>query len=282
MKYHKVFSGLAAVILSAVTIVSCTGSISTLSTEEFIYADSTSVLTSTVRLELPDGDNPTAKSIKSTLLINAQNSYRQFENPEIDLFARKHNLKPISDCGTDEAKVFFAISTKKLRREAARMKKEMELNAEPGFDFPTWEYSVTTEKIYESKKVCVFQQMDSMFAGGAHGSIGGPYILYFDKVNGKQFSNIIRQGSEDALQEKIRKGLCDYFETTDCHLDEFLLIGSDLIPLPQEDPAPCKEGLVFTYSQYEIAPYAAGMPSFTITWKDVKNYLTTEAERLLI
>jgi len=38
---------------------------------------------------------------------------------------------------------------------------------------------------------------------------------------------------------------------------------------------------VLSYQQYEIAPYAAGMPSFVLTYQEVRPYLTKEALQLL-
>ena len=38
---------------------------------------------------------------------------------------------------------------------------------------------------------------------------------------------------------------------------------------------------MFTYQQYEIASYAAGMPEFTIPFEDLFPYLTPEAKALV-
>ena len=47
--------------------------------------------------------------------------------------------------------------------------------------------------------------------------------------------------------------------------------------MPATSPYFTADGIVFTYQQYEIAPYAAGQPSFTLSYKDVASYLTKEA-----
>ena len=65
------------------------------------------------------------------------------------------------------------------------------------------------------------------------------------------------------------------------HLNDFLLLDGDLIPLPSWQPFPSKDGLVFTYQQYEIAPYAAGMPAFTIPYEDIAPYVLVEVRPIL-
>ena len=60
-----------------------------------------------------------------------------------------------------------------------------------------------------------------------------------------------------------------------------MLLDGDLIPLPTWQPFPSKDGLVFTYQQYEIAPYAAGMPAFTIPYEDIAPYVLVEVRPIL-
>jgi hypothetical protein len=39
--------------------------------------------------------------------------------------------------------------------------------------------------------------------------------------------------------------------------------------------------VTFVYQPYEIAPYAVGMPAFTIDFKEIRPYLTVTAQKLL-
>lgn len=57
--------------------------------------------------------------------------------------------------------------------------------------------------------------------------------------------------------------------------------GIDQLPLPFYDPCLTSEGFVFCYQQYEIAPYAMGMPAFTVSYEKILPYLTDEAKSLL-
>ena len=122
--------------------------------------------------------------------------------------------------------------------------------------------------------------------GGAHGGVTGAGCITFDKSTGSIIEQFIDPGSEEDIQPLLRKGLVGYFvdadsQVNDSNLDECLLLEGDLIPLPAWQPYPCEEGLVFVYQQYEIAPYAAGMPAFTVSFEEIAPYLTPEARRII-
>ena len=70
-------------------------------------------------------------------------------------------------------------------------------------------------------------------------------------------------------------------EVTPEELDNYLFLETGVVPFPAWTPYPSEDGLVFTYQQYEIAAYAAGMPEFTIPFADLLQYLTPEAKALV-
>ena len=53
------------------------------------------------------------------------------------------------------------------------------------------------------------------------------------------------------------------------------------IPLPKNPPYFTQDGLTFVYQQYEIAPYAAGMPTFSIPYDVAKGLLLHAAADLI-
>ena len=91
------------------------------------------------------------------------------------------------------------------------------------------------------------------------------------------------------LRNLIKEGLRSYFQDnqetpiSDADLKDYLLYDAsvDNLPLPQFPPYFTADGLAFVYQQYEIAPYAAGMPSFTIPYDDIRPLLTDEAACLM-
>ena len=57
--------------------------------------------------------------------------------------------------------------------------------------------------------------------------------------------------------------------------------GVDDIPLPEAAPLFTKDGVKLTYGQYEIAPYAAGMPSFVAPYAEIAPYLSRAAREMV-
>ena len=154
-------------------------------------------------------------------------------------------------------------------------------------DMPGWEYDFSLLKDRETDQYVVFLSQDYVYLGGAHGGVVGRGGLTFDKKDGRLVEKMLDPACLDAIQPLLRKGLSQYFaadgetEITQEELDNYLFLESGLIPFPAWTPRPGEDGLVFTYQQYEIASYAAGMPEFTIPFEDLLPYLTPEAKALV-
>lgn len=124
-----------------------------------------------------------------------------------------------------------------------------------------------------------------LFFGGAHGSSEVSYLT-FNKQTGALFTAFLKPDMVNELQPILRRGLVSYFSAedkrvTEKNLDDQLMLNSSIIPLPACALCPTPKGLLFHYGQYEVACYAAGMPSFVVPYKDIRPYLTDEAIQLL-
>ena len=53
------------------------------------------------------------------------------------------------------------------------------------------------------------------------------------------------------------------------------------IPMPGNSPYLSETGVVFNYTQYEIAPYSSGIIIFEIPFLDILPFLTPEAQELI-
>ena len=154
-------------------------------------------------------------------------------------------------------------------------------------EMPGWEYDFNLLKDRETDQYVVFLSQDYVYLGGAHGGVVGRGGLTFDKKDGRLVEKMLDPACLDAIQPLLRKGLTQYFaadgetEITQEELDNYLFLESGVIPFPAWTPRPGEDGLVFTYQQYEIASYAAGMPEFTIPLEDLLPYLTPEAKALV-
>ena len=153
-------------------------------------------------------------------------------------------------------------------------------------EMPGWEYDFGLLKNRETDKYVVFLSQDFVYLGGAHGGVTGRGGLTFNKKDGLLVEQFLDPACLDAIQPLLRKGITKYFSDDDVEispeeLDNYLFLESGIIPFPAWTPYPDEDGLVFTYQQYEIASYAAGMPNFTIPFDDLLPYLTPEAKALL-
>ena len=154
------------------------------------------------------------------------------------------------------------------------------------FSIPKFEYSFSLVKTDETDRYAVFVNEDYVYLGGAHGGIVGQGPMTFDKKTGDLVETFLEPGCLNDIQPLLRKGIAEYFsiygeDVTPENVDEYLMTDNGVIPFPAWTPFPAENGLGFLYQQYEIAPYYAGMPVFTIPYDDILPFLTAEAKALL-
>lgn len=138
----------------------------------------------------------------------------------------------------------------------------------------TFEFSADTVAITPTYATLGFSGYT--FVGGAHGSA---YFIpaVFALPSGRQISwdDLIATGRQAELLDMIRRALMEqYFEvSTNEAFADMLLVSPSEIQLPAAGPVLTPRGLDVIYQQYEIAPYAAGMPSCTIPMADLRPLL---------
>ena len=150
--------------------------------------------------------------------------------------------------------------------------------------------SMAVTKAHEGKDWVTMEYVNSCYMGGAHGS----FIVYgqtFRKSDGRRIGWDIFRKSDDpefGYQHLLRKGMLEYFSDGNPDFKEEDLEGelmnqasSYYIPLPQCPPLFTEEGILFLYNQYEVAAYAAGLPQFVISYKDLAPYLNATILNML-
>ena len=146
-------------------------------------------------------------------------------------------------------------------------------------DVPTYASETEIHYLYETDKFVTYEMKKYEDMGGAH---GGTFIsgMTFRKSDGRRIEWDLFTKS---MQDVIKKGLKKYFEVnTDEELENSLsLENTYLLPLPATPPVFTKEGVLFTYQQYEIAAYAAGLPSFIVPYDEAKSLMNTTGNNLL-
>lgn len=144
-------------------------------------------------------------------------------------------------------------------------------------DYVSYESDIDISVEYEDADYITMNMQSYYYLGGAHGSSYAAGTT-FRKSDGRRMGWLLLDGmSLGKLRKSIKSGLKEYFEVkTDQELLECLLIGDPFddnsaqqtydraFPLPDTPPYLNRNGINIIYQQYEIAPYAAGMPSCVI------------------
>lgn len=142
-----------------------------------------------------------------------------------------------------------------------------------------YEFYYKFAPVYMTDNVLTYSFSGYAYLGGAHGGALANDQSFLCS-NGERLTaeNIFVPEKRKALMNLIRDGLWNqYFKPeagSDGTLRDALLINPDTLPLPACPPEYRKEGLVFTYQQYEIACYAAGMPQCTLPYEQVEPLMT--------
>lgn len=282
--------------MAALAVIACHPSAQKLKTETFDFADSTAHSHLTIKAELPVPGKGAAAQIRAKLIdvmddqlshIGTYEKDRMFPAFEGD----KDDSKALMEYYRSQAAgIIGTVSQEDYDERVQSVDENDGLTEEEKADILStmagWEYDFTLSKTEETDRYVVFLSEDYVYLGGAHGGILGRGPLTFDKKDGHLFENFLEASRLGDMQPLLRKGLSAYFsdggdEVTPEQLDEWLMLENGQIPYPVWAPYPTQEGLVFTYQQYEIASYAAGMPNFTLPYPDILPYLTPEARKLL-
>ena len=127
------------------------------------------------------------------------------------------------------------------------------------------------------------------YGGGAHGYLtqvgftfrksDGRQIPLLKNTNSPKLAKIIKEGVRRHFSERPDKPL------SDDELLEFLFTSEasalNHLPLPGNAPYLSDTGMVFLYTQYEIAPYSSGIIKFEVPFKDILPFMTDEAKKLI-
>ena len=294
----KTLRTLFAIGLAVLAAVACRPSGGKdLVTETVNYADSTAHADLSIKVELPVcGQGAAADRIRAALVevmdeqlshIGSYEEERLFppyegSTDKTDLLLEYYRGKALESIGKQSQEDYDERVASIEENDGLTEGQRKEILDE----MPGWEYEFNLLKDRETDKYVVFLSQDYVYLGGAHGGITGRGGLTFGKKDGLLVEKTVDPASLDAIQPLLRKGLTKYFSDEDMEiaqeeLDNYLFLETGVIPLPAWTPYPSEEGLVFTYQQYEIAAYAAGMPEFTVPYADILPYLTPEAKALL-
>ncbi len=131
------------------------------------------------------------------------------------------------------------------------------------------------KKIFEDNLFITYIVTTYTYLGGAHGTFTA-WGTTFRKSDGKVLDHIFRNDKLTDVQQLISEDLQKQFEVNSWdELREQLFIDeyASYVPMPQSDPYIKNDSIVFCYQQYEIGPYAIGLPAARLAIKDLKEML---------
>lgn len=283
--------------LAIAAAVACQPTPAELKLETFERADSTEHVHLSMNAELPVPTKGPAALIRAKLVevMDDQLSHIASYGDDVRLFpafeGNSNDSKALIDYYWNQSmEAFGEAADEDYAERVASVDENDGLSEEDRafilFSMPKWEYNFSLIKSDETDRYVVFVSEDYCYLGGAHGGILGQGPLTFDKKDGHLVESFLDPGCLKDIQPLFKKGLVQYFsdygeEITLDNIGEFLMTENETIPFPAWTPFPTENGLGFLYQQYEIAPYSAGMPGFTLSYDDILPYLTPEAKTLL-
>ena len=233
-------------------------------TEKYDDQDSTDIL---VSLDI-DWPKETGKNIVSV------NAVRDWIKEHLSFLNEYKNVYEGNMNDADAITKFYGDSYKKR------------FEATDDFPAPALSFDIQVKKEFENDKCVTYTYLLDQYLGGAHGG-RTHYGATFRKSDGKIMTNFItnNDSSDEGLNNIIKKGLMKYWEIDNEEtLYEYTwenAVTKYYAKLPDHSPCFVKDGLLFSYQEYEIAAYAAGAPEFVVPYDEIEKYLTPSAADLL-
>lgn len=266
--------------------------------ENYTFSDSSKYANISIKAVLPVAKDSVSQVIRDSLVNIIGNSIRSYQGSQME------DSKPlIAKYSGDEKDAksmldYYSKAVSKLLNSQAKedydervkyWEEDTTLTEEQRKEFKEgitpWDYSMDVTKTSEDSTFVVFNDTEYAYIGGAHGGVFGWGGITFRFSDGSIVKDFLKDNVLKDMQPLLKKGLKEYFNEnadekikTDQQLMEQLMLPEEskgLIPLPAWTPSPDEKGkgLVFTYQQYEIACYAVGMPSFVLSWDELKPFL---------
>lgn len=266
-----------------------------LNVESYTAADSSKYAHLDMKVDLPLLDGPVAQAIRQQLVSVLGERLSHVTSYESDQLYPTYDgdateTKSLLDYYREQTmKLLASLSQSDVDERIKYINEAEELSAEEKAlqinEIPKWEYSYELTKVADTLGYVVFLSQDYIYMGGAHGGVGGDGYLTFDREDGTMVEQMLDSACVEQIQPLLVKGLLSYYNDCEEPLSEEdmrdrLQIEGDIIPLPVQQPCPSKDGLVFTYQQYEIASYADGMPSFVIAYDKIAPFMTPRAKKV--
>lgn len=232
-------------------------------------------------IDYPKGDDSLSIKVAQYISSNMGKAYLPLQNLEDESDAKKYPLYSGATADGNALVNYYANGTMAFLKDQVK-----ELSGAGMQDIPGMSYEMTMSKTEDNPHYLTYETTTSAFLGGAHGT-SASYAVNIAKATGHVLAQTVDTLQLKALQPLLREGVLSYLhkagdtEVSDKTLNDQLFIENGVIPMPAYTPCLTKDGVRFVYQQYEIGPYAIGMPTFTVPYAKIRQYLTKEASELV-
>lgn len=152
-----------------------------------------------------------------------------------------------------------------------------------------YEYQINFAPEFESDSLLTYVYNTYCYLGGAHGSAISRAATFVVSTGRRlTYENAFKPGCRQEIIALVRNAIWrQYFRPTlagegaPATLKESLLIEPEAMDLPICGPEFGEKGVTFTYGQYEIAPYSAGMPACTLPYSEISSLLNPDVLPLI-
>ena len=141
----------------------------------------------------------------------------------------------------------------------------------------------------QTKQYVTYYYETYQYGGGAHGYLtqvgftfrksDGRQIPLLKNTNSRKLAKLLKEGVRRHFSERPDKPLSDQQLLDFLFAEEVSALNN--LPLPGNSPYLSDTGMVFLYTQYEIAPYSSGIITFEIPFKDIEPFMTDEGKKLI-
>lgn len=235
------------------------------------YSQSISFTISAVKdsIKLVKNKKNTPQAIFSDVIVDVKQVPQGSNLSKIKEILKKHQK-----ITTQSAKQILENNKKTFFKDYLEVNKDLE---EEYLYSANWANESNVNIIFNDAYFATLGFSNYQFSGGAHGMYGETYLVIDIKKSEKiTLSSIFDKNALVSLEKRILKKAYAYTNSQNASSLQDAGYLVDKIEAT-ENFSLTALGITFVYQPYEIAPYAAGMPTFSFTWDELKDIIRVDS-----
>jgi hypothetical protein len=136
----------------------------------------------------------------------------------------------------------------------------------------SWGADRDMKVVWNKYPLLVLEYFSYDFTGGAHGNYGARYqVLDLEKKKVLKPEDILKPAYKEALIPELGKAFRKIYNVEDGERLETMLLVKEIVP--NDNFLITDKGVAFSYTPYEIGPYAMGQVTLFVPYKNIKKLL---------